>query len=73
MAEPKHHRDNEAISPLKPDSMPRAEDDADTIAHSPEFHDRPDPGPNVGKARDATHSAVARPAAPSVAHGEKKL
>ena len=32
------------ISPRIPSSMPRAEDDADTWAQSPEFHDRPGSG-----------------------------
>ena len=32
------------ISPQTPDSMPRAEDDEWTRAHSPEFHDRPGSG-----------------------------
>jgi hypothetical protein len=32
------------ISPQIPSSMPRAEDDADTWAQSPEFHDRPGSG-----------------------------
>ena len=32
------------ISPEAPGSMPRAEDDAHTLAHSPEFHDRPGSG-----------------------------
>ena len=32
------------ISPQVPGSMPRAEDDVDTLAHSPEFHDRPGSG-----------------------------
>jgi hypothetical protein len=32
------------ISPDDPGSMPRAEDDAETYAHSPEFHDRPGSG-----------------------------
>ena len=32
------------ISPLTPSSMPRAEDDGETWAHSPEFHDRPGSG-----------------------------
>lgn len=32
------------ISPGTPSSMPRAEDDGDTLAHSPEFHDRPGSG-----------------------------
>jgi hypothetical protein len=39
----------DGISPLNPGTFPRAEDDPDTFAHSPEFHDAPDPGPNVGK------------------------
>jgi hypothetical protein len=39
----------EGISPLNPRTFPRAEDDEDTFAHSPEFHDLPDPGPNVGR------------------------
>jgi hypothetical protein len=32
------------ISPQTPGSMPRAEDDVETWAHSPEFHDRPGSG-----------------------------
>ena len=28
------------ISPVNPSSMPRAEDDDETFAHSPEYHDR---------------------------------
>jgi hypothetical protein len=34
--------DNQApgIIPQKPSSMPRAEDDAETFAKSPEFHDK---------------------------------
>jgi hypothetical protein len=39
----------EGISPLNPSTFPRAEDDEGTFAHSPEFHDLPDPGPNVGR------------------------
>jgi hypothetical protein len=39
----------EGISPLNPTTFPRAEDDGETFAHSPEFHDRPDPGPDVGR------------------------
>jgi hypothetical protein len=39
----------EGISPLNPATFPRAEDDEETFAHSPEFHDLPDPGPNVGR------------------------
>lgn len=32
------------ISPRTPSTMPRAENDADTWAQSPEFHDRPGSG-----------------------------
>jgi hypothetical protein len=32
------------INPQTPSSMPRAEDDEDTRANSPEFHDRPGSG-----------------------------
>ena len=32
------------IDAQTPSSMPRAEDDEDTRAHSPEFHDRPGSG-----------------------------
>jgi hypothetical protein len=39
----------EGISTLNPSTFPRAEDDEETLAHSPEFHDLPDPGPNVGR------------------------
>ena len=39
----------EGISPLNPSTFPRAEDDEETFANSPEFHDLPDPGPNVGR------------------------
>ena len=39
----------EGISPLNPSTFPRAEDDEETLAHSPEFHDLPDPGPDVGR------------------------
>jgi hypothetical protein len=35
----------DAISPLNPTTFPRAEDDDETRAHSPEFHNVPDPGP----------------------------
>jgi hypothetical protein len=49
----KYNRTNppelEGINPLKPDTFPRAEDDEETRAHSPEFHDVPDPGSNVGR------------------------
>jgi hypothetical protein len=39
----------EGISPLNRTTFPRAEDDRETRAHSPEFRDLPDPGPNVGR------------------------
>ena len=32
----------QGISPRDPRSMPRAEDDEETFANSPEYHDRPD-------------------------------
>lgn len=35
---------DEGITPQRPGSMPRAEDDAKTAAKSPEFHDDPNPG-----------------------------
>jgi hypothetical protein len=34
--------DSEAINPRDTSSMPRGEDDAKTLADSPEFHDRTD-------------------------------
>jgi hypothetical protein len=42
-------RERDGISPLNPSTFPRAEDDEETFARSPEFHDLPDPGPNVGR------------------------
>ena len=39
----------DGITPLSPSTFPRAEDDEETLAHSPEFHDLPDPGPYVGR------------------------
>ena len=42
-------RERAGISPLNPSTFPRAEDDEETLARSPEFHDVPDPGPNVGR------------------------
>lgn len=39
----------EGISPLNPSTFPRAEDDDVSRAHSSDFHDVPDPGPNVGR------------------------
>jgi hypothetical protein len=46
----------EGISPLNPRTFPRAEDDEETLAHSPEFHDIPDPGPNVGRGNPSRHA-----------------
>jgi hypothetical protein len=37
------------ISPQAPGTMPRAEDDDATRAHSPEFHDRPGSGKNTAE------------------------
>lgn len=39
-------RDDSAISPADPGTMPRAEDDDATYARSPEFHDPPAPDSN---------------------------
>jgi hypothetical protein len=39
----------EGISPLNPSTFPRAEDDPETLANSPEFNDLPDPGPYAGR------------------------
>ena len=44
--DPKRLVPPDAITPLKPETFPRAEDDEATRANSPEFHDVPDPGPN---------------------------
>jgi hypothetical protein len=46
----------EGISPLNPSTFPRAEDDAETRARSADFHDVPDPGPNVGKKEPAENT-----------------
>ena len=46
--------ERKGISPLNPSTFPRAEDDEETQAHSPEFHDVPDPGPNVGRNNPGT-------------------
>ena len=35
-----HEEQRRGISPLDPSSMPRAEDDEQTYAQSPEYHDR---------------------------------
>ena len=35
-----------------PSSMPRAEDDKATRAHSPEFHDRPGSGQHIADRQD---------------------
>lgn len=37
------------IDAQDPSSMPRAEDDESTRAHSPEFHDRPGSGKNISE------------------------
>jgi hypothetical protein len=34
----------DGINPRNPSSMPRGEDDSETLANSPEFHDRTDIG-----------------------------
>jgi hypothetical protein len=55
---PVDESDNEApgIIPQKPSSMPRAEDDEETFAHSPEFHDRDEPDSALQeKARHGPH------------------
>jgi hypothetical protein len=39
----------EGINPQDPSSMPRAEDDEETMKHSPEFHDRPGSGAAAGR------------------------
>jgi hypothetical protein len=46
MPQPVHApgEDGPPISPLDPSSMPRGEDDAETMANSPEFHDVPGSG-----------------------------
>jgi hypothetical protein len=44
--DPKSIQPADGISPLNPSTFPRAEDDEETRAQSPEFHDVPDPGPN---------------------------
>jgi hypothetical protein len=41
----------DGISPLNPATFPRAEDDEETFARSPEFHDVPRPGRNVGRGK----------------------
>jgi hypothetical protein len=41
--------DGPPISPLDPSSMPRSEDDAETMANSPEFHDVPGSGNDLLK------------------------
>jgi hypothetical protein len=46
----------EGISPLNKATFPRAEDDKETRANSPEFHDLPDPGPNVGRGNPGHNS-----------------
>jgi hypothetical protein len=41
--------DGPPISPVDPSSMPRGEDDAETMANSPEFNDVPGSGKNLLK------------------------
>ncbi len=41
--------DGPALSPQNPSSMPRAEDDAEVHAHSPEFNDAPGSGRHRGE------------------------
>ena len=48
---PKNVGERAGINPQNPDRMPRAEDDAETIKHSPEFHDYPSPAPERKKPR----------------------
>ena len=48
------------IDPTKPSSMPRAEDDVETRAHSPEFHDRPGSGALIAE-RHRVFDNAARP------------
>jgi hypothetical protein len=50
--EPETTPELEGISPLNPSTFPRAEDDEETRAHSADFHDVPDPGPNVGRQKE---------------------
>lgn len=55
---PVDESDNEApaITPTKPSSMSRAEDDAITRERSPEFHDRKKPGPAQADKNRHPHS-----------------
>ena len=46
----------EGISPRNPRTFPRGEDDEQTFARSPEFHDVPDPGSNVGRGNPPHHA-----------------
>jgi hypothetical protein len=39
--EPRGDARDEGISPVEPETMPRAEDDDETFEKSPEFHDQP--------------------------------
>jgi hypothetical protein len=43
--------ERQGINAQTPDSMPRAEDDAATRAHSPAFHDPPGSGKNIADRR----------------------
>jgi hypothetical protein len=55
---PVDESDNDApgIIPQKPSSMPRAEDDAETYANSPEFHDQKAPASAQDDKAKAPHS-----------------
>lgn len=56
---PVDESDNEepGIMPQKPSSMPRAEDDDETRANSPEYHDRKPPEQALeDKSRKGAHS-----------------
>ena len=57
--EPDTTSEREGISPLNPSTFPRAEEDEETRARSTDFHDVPDPGPNVG--RENEESRRSRP------------
>ncbi len=54
--EPETTRELEGISPLNPSTFPRAEDDDETRARSADFHDVPDPGPDVGRKNEPRKS-----------------
>ena len=41
-----HPPSSEGVSPQRPETMPRAEDDEETFSRSPEFHDQQPKGSN---------------------------